>query len=161
MKEYYTYAYLREDGTPYYIGKGTGYRLTSNSSRKGLRCPKDKDRVLKLKTNLTEEEAFKHEIYMISVYGRKDMGTGILHNHTDGGDGSSGYKHTEDTKQRIREALTGESNPCYNKSHSQEHRQKISNSLKGRTPWNKGKKHSPETIEKIRQSALKNQRNDL
>jgi len=89
MKEYYTYAYLREDGTPYYIGKGIGYRITNNSSRKGLKCPKDKSRVIKLKQNLTEDEAFKHEIYMIAVFGRKDLGTGILHNRTGGGEGSS------------------------------------------------------------------------
>lgn len=159
MKEYYTYAYLREDGTPYYIGKGTKYRLTNNCSRKGLKCPKDKSRVIKLKTNLTEEEAFKHEIYMISVYGRKDIGTGILHNRTKGGDGTSGRIHTENTKQLISNALTGKGNPCYNKPHSQEHKQKISNSLKGRVPWNKGKKLSPEHISKI-QKAMQSVRSD-
>ena len=81
---YYTYAYLREDKTPYYIGKGKGNREYKRS-RNDIRPPKDKSRILYLKQNLTEEEAFKHEIYMIAVFGRKDLGTGILRNRTDGG----------------------------------------------------------------------------
>jgi len=88
MKRYYTYAYLRKDRTPYYIGKGTGkraYKKHTNVSR-----PKERSRIIFLKKNLTEEEAFKHEIYMIAVFGRKDLGTGILHNRTNGGEGSSG-----------------------------------------------------------------------
>ena len=86
--EYYTYAYLREDGTPYYIGKGKCDRIYSKNRKN--KPPKDKSRIIYLKQNLTEEEAFRHEIYMIAVLGRKDLGTGILHNLTDGGDGSSG-----------------------------------------------------------------------
>jgi hypothetical protein len=94
--KYYTYAYLREDGTPYYIGKGKEYRIYS---KKGRPCnPPPRNRIIFLKQNLTEEEAFKHEIYMISVFGRKDLGTGILHNRTNGGDGASGYTHTDYAK---------------------------------------------------------------
>ena len=85
---YYTYAYLREDGTPYYIGKGKGVRAY-RKNRVGVKPPKNKNKILVLKKNLTEEEAFKHEIYMISVFGRKDLNTGILVNKTDGGEGSS------------------------------------------------------------------------
>ena len=91
--QYYTYAYLREDRTPYYIGKGQGNRAYRRS-KKCIKPPKDKSRVIFLKQNLTEEEAFRHEKYMIAVFGRKDLGTGILHNLTDGGDGSSGYVHS-------------------------------------------------------------------
>ena len=84
---YYTYAYLREDRTPYYIGKGSGRRVYQKHGK--IYVP-PKNRIIFLKQNLTEEEAFKHEIYMIAVFGRKDLGTGILRNMTDGGDGTSG-----------------------------------------------------------------------
>jgi hypothetical protein len=92
---FYTYAYLREDRTPYYIGKGSGERVYTRN-RGELKSPKDKSRIIFLKQNLTEEEAFKHEIYMIDVLGRKDLGTGILHNKTDGGEGCSGIVITDE-----------------------------------------------------------------
>ena len=85
---YYTYAYLREDRTPYYIGKGQGNRAYKKDRRE-FKPPKDKSRIIFLKQNLTEEESFKHERYMIAVFGRKDNGTGILRNLTDGGEGGS------------------------------------------------------------------------
>ena len=66
MNKYYTYAYLREDGTPYYIGKGSGNRWHQRTQR-SIPAPKTDDRIIKLKSNLTEEEAFRHEVYMIAV----------------------------------------------------------------------------------------------
>ena len=102
MNEFYTYAYLREDRTPYYIGKGTGNRAYRKNRR--IKPPKDKSRIIFLKKNLLEEEAFRHEIYMIAVFGRKDLGTGILHNRTNGGEGPSGMVHSEETRKKISEA---------------------------------------------------------
>ena len=101
MNDFYTYAFLREDRTPYYIGKGTGDRLYKKGSRV-FAPPKDKSRIIYLKQNLTEEQAFKHEIYMIAVLGRKDNGTGILHNRTDGGEGVS--NPSEETRRKIGDA---------------------------------------------------------
>ena len=128
---FYTYAYLREDKTPYYIGKGTGDR----AHHKGKRCvkpPKDKSKIIFLKNNLTEEEAFRHEIYMIAVFGRKDLGTGILHNRTDGGEGSSGVAISEETRKKQSEAKSGENNPHYGKPRSVETKTKISKLNKGK-----------------------------
>jgi len=101
LNSYYTYAYLRKDGTPYYIGKGKGNRAYSTSGRK-VKIP-PKERILFLKRNLTEVEAFKHEIYMIALYGRKDLGTGILYNFTDGGEGQSGFVCKEEKRRKRRE----------------------------------------------------------
>jgi hypothetical protein len=129
---FYTYAYLRVDRTPYYIGKGEGRRLYEKH-RKGISVPKDKSRIIFLKQNLTEEEAFKHEIYMIAVFGRKDLGTGILHNRTDGGDGSSGFRHSKETLIKLSEMKKGENHPQYGKSPSREHRRNISEAKKGKS----------------------------
>ena len=103
---FYTYAYLREDRTPYYIGKGSRNRIYSKY-RSEIKPPKDKSRIIFLKKNLTEEEAFKHEIYMIAVFGRKDLKTGILHNRTGGGDGASGAIRSEEHKIKMSEFQTG------------------------------------------------------
>ena len=102
MNEYYTYAYLREDGTPYYIGKGRGRRVYYCKNRKSCRV-QPKNKILFLKKNLTEKEAFKHEIYMIDVLGRKDLKTGILRNLTEGGEGFSSKQMELFWKKRNKE----------------------------------------------------------
>ena len=141
MNKFYTYAFLREDGTPFYIGKGSGRRIYENKGRP-CRRPKDISRVIFLKQNLTEEDAFKHEIYMISVFGRKDLGTGILRNKTDGGEGASGAIRSEETRRKYSQAKKG-------RKHSEEHRRKNSEARKGRRNPNYGKPRSEETRRKI------------
>jgi len=124
--DFYTYAFMRKDGTPYYIGKGRDRRWKRGHN---VFVP-PVERVLFLKTGLVEEDAFRHEIYMIAVLGRKDVGTGILRNITDGGEGLSGYVFSDESKAKISSALTGRLYP--------ERGQKISVALTGRAAWNKG-----------------------
>ena len=139
--KYYTYAYLREDRTPYYIGKGQGNRAYIKRYGKGrAKRPKNLNNIILLKQNLTEEEAFKHEIYMISVFGRKDLGTGILHNRTDGGEGHSGYKKSEEEKENLRIKSTG-------RTHSEETKIQMSEAHKDKTM-------SKDHIEKIKKTRL-------
>lgn len=141
--EYYTYAYLREDGTPYYIGKGKGYRCNYGTG-KNCNPPKDRSRIIKLKQNLTEEEAFKHEIYMIALFGKKCDGTGILMNIADGGNappkicGDIHHMKTEEYRKRVSEKLTGrKGHPAWNKGiHIKEEvRQKIIGEGNGVAQW--------------------------
>ena len=96
--DYYTYAYLREDGSPFYIGRGKGRRAFDKRHKVG---PPPKDRILFLKTGLTYTESVRHEVYMISVLGRKDNRTGILRNLTDGGEG------TKNPSSAVRQKISG------------------------------------------------------
>ena len=84
MKKYYCYFYNREDGTPYYVGKGCNGRINSKS-HPGISLPL-KERRIKVADNLTEEDAIQMEKMYIKKYGRKDLGTGILYNKTDCGE---------------------------------------------------------------------------
>ena len=139
--EYYTYAYLREDGTPYYIGKGKNYRAYNNGGKPCCRPP-TKDRIIILKNNLTEEDAHRHEIYMINVFGRKDIGTGILRNKTNGGEGKSGWVPSQETKNKLKEANLG-------RKHSKKTCEKMSKTRMGHLV-------NKETREKISSSLSKN-----
>lgn len=103
---YYVYAYLREDGSPYYIGKGKGKRIIQKN--KGEVCPpKDKSRVIYVERNLSDIGALAIERQLIRWYGRIDTGTGILRNKTDGGDGNSGLVFSEQSRKAISDSLRG------------------------------------------------------
>ena len=149
---FYVYAYLRTNGTPYYIGKGQEDRawVKHRHRNKGIQLPKNKSNIIIIENNLTEVGALAIERRLIRWYGRKDLGTGILHNRTDGGDGISGAIKSEQSKIQCRDSQIGKKR----KPWSAETRAKMAN----RIPWNKGKtgyKMSEETKKKMSISAQK------
>jgi hypothetical protein len=104
---FYTYLWLREDGTPYYVGKGSGnrafevhYRWNKGKMVKYL-SPPDKNNVI-VQQYKDESEAIEAEVFLIQFYGRLDLDTGMLINLTEGGEGTSGRLHSEETKEKIR-----------------------------------------------------------
>jgi hypothetical protein len=150
---YYTYAYLRIDRTPYYIGKGEGKRLYTKGKDE-IGKPPTKDRIIFLKQNLTEAEAFRHEIYMIAVYGRKDLETGILRNKTNGGEGTSGFipwnkgtTYAEDLKKKISIGRKGIPSNRPGFKHSEETKELCRQA-------SLGKVHSEETCKKMSKSRM-------
>src|ERR1035437_4231095 len=126
MRQFYTYLWLREDGTPYYIGKGYGQRgLTSRGHR--VKCPPD-ERII-VQDFECEEDALFAEKFLIALYGRADNGTGCLRNLTDGGEGVVGQL-----------ALLERNRRCKGIPLSPEHRAKMSAAKKGKPPNNLGHK---------------------
>jgi hypothetical protein len=151
------YEWRREDGSPYYIGIGRPQRPYVGRRSCGSTPPRD--RIVILHEGLDWGKACEIERELIAFYGRKDLGTGILRNLTDGGEGANGAVRSEETKVKLSEALSGENNPMYGKNVSEKTRAKISEALSGenhpmygKTGENHplyGKKRSEETKAKI------------
>ena len=128
-----TYAHYTPQGRLFYIGKGSSerrahYMQGRNNYWNKIVAKYGNPRVEILSTWGSEKEAFIHEVLLISCF--RDMGYELA-NLTDGGDGTSGYKQTEEHKEKLRKARTGK--PI----HSEEFKQRLSNLHKG-NKWRQG-----------------------
>lgn len=142
---FYTYIHIRaSDNKPFYIGKGCKKRAWSlqrsvrwhrvvkkHGFHAEILCYFDK-----------EEDAFEHERFLIKCF--KDMNIDLI-NATDGGEGLSGFNHSDYTKQKISKKHGG-------KKLTQEHKLKLSIAKQGSNHPNFGKRHKESTIEKLSKS---------
>lgn len=111
LKEFYVYTLAdSRDNVVFYVGKGTGSRITAHKSIARKNTPKSKFRVYnKIRKILSEggdiltkkvfvtncqKEAYRHEMELI-----KKIGRDTLTNLTDGGEGGFGHKMSEKNKQ--------------------------------------------------------------
>lgn len=163
---------------PFYVGKGSitkkhdrikdhlslRDKLNKHKYNTILKIRKQKkEPVVEIVANELEEEfAFNLEKELILSYGRRDIGTGILTNLTEGGEGTAGVVYTEEYRKQLSQLrkgkYTGEKNPFYGKKHTQTTKDKISMCNTGRNVGSKSPcygKPRPESLrEKLRQANL-------
>lgn len=141
------YGNVEFDHVPFYIGKGHGKRIKDHLSPWYIKNDFNlhKKKIIKkilgtgekpiIKTifdGLSEKSAFRREIFLIKTIGRHDLKTGVLVNHSDGGEGTVGRVMTDDMKKKISERRKLEwLRPGY--------REKMKIALTGRSSWNRGK----------------------
>jgi len=122
------YRHTRVDkNEPFYIGIGDNETRAYNKvnrTKHWKSVAKKGYEVEVLLEDLTWEQACEKEKEFIALYGRKDLGTGTLVNLTDGGEGTFGYKHTEEVKQKLRDLYSGIGNQWYGKARP-EHSEKL------------------------------------
>ena len=134
MAQFYSYLWLREDGTPWYAGKGSGKRAYVQHGY--FFPPQDRSLIL-IFPRANEAAAFETEIELIRNWGRLDIGTGCLHNQTDGGENpprakkgrtfsATGLHNIQETNRKRLLGKRGIATPHFGHTHSEEVRQKMS-----------------------------------
>lgn len=157
MKKYYVYCHRNPTtGEIFYVGKGTGPRAYVTQSRgkywKNYVNKYGIPIVEILYENLEEEESFALEKQLIQSLGRRDLGTGILVNTTDGGEGCSGMVHSEETREKLRESRKGKPGNNKGKTWTQKNKRE-SNISRGKykTRKDKGKIFNFEIKQKMKE----------
>ena len=157
----YVYVHYRLDNhTIFYIGvSGADNNYYSRSTSKKSRnkewyeivnqCGYRAEIIIK---NVDISSAYQAERDYITFFGRTDLGTGILCNKSDGGDGvqrglipwNKGLKMPEHIILKCKRTNypKGKDHPNYGKKWSAEIRLSMSIGHKGMTPWNKGIKRT-------------------
>lgn len=108
----FIYGDLKFDFEPIYIGKGKGIRprrhftlYKNNNTRfysklSSIINSGIEPIYLTIKDNLLEKESFEYEKFFIKLIGRIENG-GVLTNLTDGGEGQSGFKFSDESKKKM------------------------------------------------------------
>jgi len=102
--KYYTYIHYKADtNEPFYIGKGHSKRAYSMNNRNKwwhATVKKHDYKVEILSRFETDKEALDHEVFLIKVF--RELGYKLC-NLTDGGEGISGFKHSDEYKERCKQ----------------------------------------------------------
>lgn len=163
---FYIYRHIRPDTNEvFYIGKGCllskSHSVRSHEKRGRNKWWKNIVTnnngiyiVEKIYECETEKEVNEKEIEFIALYGRKDLNKGTLVNLTDGGDGSLNIKMSEETKQKLSIAFSGDKHPNFGKKLSAETCLKKSISMKLSDKNLKGKKLPDWWKDKIRKTKI-------
>jgi uncharacterized membrane protein len=153
---FYVYQHLKADsGEIFYVGKGMGRRAHDSYHRskywKNI-VAKHGLTVEFLKLNITEPESLELEIATIEKY--RHQGLQII-NMTDGGDGTTGYSHTDEHKRMMSAKQSGENNPRYGKEGTRKGAVVTPDTLEKQRLSHLGKKLPEEQKRKIRESTKK------